>query len=117
MGSLVPGGWPEVRFRNHALALQGRGIICEALGIGPPCPEEMVGSLAVVPLPDGSLDEAITPLYGSSLQDALLGQHKIEVPIIPWPASPKRVVRLSAQLYNRPEDYEELARALRELLC
>ena len=116
MGSLVPGGWPEVRSRNRTLALQGRSIVCEALGMDPPCPEELVGSLAVVPLPDGAPDETITPLYDSPLKDALLGRYGIEVPVIPWPACPQRVVRISAQLYNRLEHYELLARALHELL-
>ena len=82
----------------------------------PPCPEELVGSLAVVPLPDGAPDETITPLYDSPLKDALLGRYGIEVPVIPWPACPQRVVRISAQLYNRLEHYELLARALHELL-
>ena len=33
-----------------------------------------------------------------------------------WPAPPRRLVRISAQLYNTPADYERLAEALRMLL-
>ena len=40
----------------------------------------------------------------------------IEVPIMPWPHQPKRVLRVSAQLYNSIDDYEKLADALGELL-
>jgi selenocysteine lyase/cysteine desulfurase len=29
-----------------------------------------------------------------------------------WPAPPRRLVRVSVQLYNRPEEYEALAQAL-----
>jgi isopenicillin-N epimerase len=38
------------------------------------------------------------------------------VPIIPWPAPPKRVLRISAQLYNSLPQYEKLGRALASLL-
>ena len=39
----------------------------------------------------------------------------IEVPLPPWPAPPKRLLRISAALYNRREEYEQLASALGEL--
>jgi len=38
------------------------------------------------------------------------------VPIFPWPAAPKRLLRISAQAYNGIEDYEKLGTALREIL-
>ena len=41
----------------------------------------------------------------------------IEVPIIPWPAPPKRLLRISAQLYNSLPQYELLAHALSRLLA
>jgi isopenicillin-N epimerase len=50
------------------------------------------------------------------LQDALRVKHQIEVPIIPWPGPPARMLRLSAQLYNSLPQYELLARALVEEL-
>jgi len=115
MGSLLPGGWPEVMARNRALALEARAILARALGVPPPTPDSMVGSLAAVPLPDGSAEPA-SPLQISELQDRLLERFGIEVPIVPWPAPPKRLVRVSAQLYNSVAQYERLAAALRELL-
>jgi hypothetical protein len=33
-----------------------------------------------------------------------------------WPAPPRRLLRISAQAYNEPGEYEALAGALRELL-
>ncbi len=115
MAALVPGGWPEVMRRNHELALRGRDILASALGIAPPAPDSMLGSMAALPLPDGRADEAPS-LYGDPLQDRLLDEFRIEVPIVPWPAPPKRLIRISAQLYNEERDYEYLASALKKLL-
>ena len=44
MGALLPGGWPELMAANHALALAARDLLCEALGIAPPAPDDMIGS-------------------------------------------------------------------------
>ena len=111
LAAMVPGGLPAVMARNRALALEARGILCAALGVPPPCPESMIGSLAAVPLPDGK-PAPPSPLYGDPLQDVLFERHAIEVPVVPWPAPPKRLIRVSAQLYNTREQYEYLARAL-----
>jgi len=46
----------------------------------------------------------------------LLANYRIEVPIIPWPAPPKRLLRISAQLYNSLPQYRLLADALDEEL-
>jgi isopenicillin-N epimerase len=42
--------------------------------------------------------------------------HGIEVPVYPWPAPPKRLLRISAQLYNSLPQYEFLAKVLAEEL-
>ena len=109
------GGWPEVMRRNRELALLARDVLCDALQIDKPAPDEMLGAMAAVPLPDGRLATAPS-LYGDPLQDALLYEHGIEVPVVPWPQPPKRILRVSAQLYNEVADYEKLAAALRALL-
>ncbi|MDP6355064.1 MAG: aminotransferase class V-fold PLP-dependent enzyme [Planctomycetota bacterium] len=116
MGGLLPGGWPELMNRNHELALFGQAEISNALGISPPCPPEMVGSLAPVKLPDGKVEEPVSLLYGSRLQDKLLEPYKIEVPIISWPSQPNRLTRLSAQIYNSREQFVHFAQALKQLL-
>lgn len=116
LGSLLPGGWPAIMEANRSLALEGRGILCRALEIEPPCPESMIGSMATLPLPDGEPGSPRPPLFLDPLQDALLDHFRIEIPIVPWPVHPRRWVRHSAQLYNRPDQYELLARALIELL-
>jgi isopenicillin-N epimerase len=116
IGSLVPGAWPEIMQRNHRLALRGRDILARSLGIAPPVPDDMLGSMAALPLPDGTATTA-PALYGDPLQDALLEEDHIEVPVVPWPHPPKRLIRISAQVYNDEGEYERLAAVLARKLA
>lgn len=117
VASLRVGGWPEIMRRNHALAVAARKVICDALEIELPCPDGLIGSMAAIPLPDGRRTPLPKPpLFLDGLQDRLLRGHAIEVPIIPWPAFPKRLLRISAQLYNRLPEYERLSEALAKAL-
>ena len=113
--TLLEGGWPEVMRRNRQLCLDARDLLSESLGIDCPAPDDMLGSMAALPLPDGSASEAPS-LYGDTLQDILLDQFGIEVPIVPWPEPPKRLIRVSAQLYNTLDEYRYLAASLGESL-
>jgi isopenicillin-N epimerase len=117
IGSLRPGGWPEIMARNRALALAARKILCSALSVAEPCPAEFIGSLVAIPLPDAPPDAGPQlPFNEDPLQDALRLKHRIEVPVISWPAPPKRWLRVSAQLYNAWPQYERLAKALMQEL-
>jgi isopenicillin-N epimerase len=114
VGSLLPGGWPEIMARNRELALAARNVLCRALQIEAPSPDECIGSLAAVPLADTPASEKpVPPLYLDPFQNRLLEKHGIEVPILYWPAYPKRLIRISAQLYNSLPQYERLAEVLR----
>ena len=114
------GGWPAVMAANHALALLGRDRIAEALGVEPPAPNAMLGSMAALPLPS-ALDEA----DGVALAGALETEDGIQVPIGPWPVpaagrddeAPRILIRISAQRYNEAADYDRLARALARRLA
>ncbi|MBH8565721.1 aminotransferase class V-fold PLP-dependent enzyme [Nostoc sp. CENA67] len=110
LGSLLPGGWTELRQRNHQLVLEARNLLCEALEVSPPCPEEMIGSMAVVPMPTTLENRDFM-----SLHDELFDQFNIQVQVVPWTESPWLLMRISAQIYNTREQYEYLAKALREL--
>lgn len=116
LAGLVPGGWPALMARNRALALEARRLLCAAVGTEPPCPEEMIGSIASVILPDNRTVET-----GWRVRDPIQGRlfeaWGIEVPIMRWPAPPKRMVRVSAQLYNHLPQYVRLAEALRKELA
>lgn len=116
MGEALPGGWPALRAHNHALALAGRRLLCEALAVPAPAPDAMIGSLAALPLPDRPSPAPTSGLYTDPLQEALRLEASIEVPVTPWPAPPQRLIRVSAQLYNTIADYERLAVALPALL-
>ena len=117
MATLRPGGWREIMGRNRALALAARQILCQALGVPLPCPEECIGALASIPIPDAvDAPPLSSPLYTDPLQEMLSREHRIEVPIIPWPAPPKRLLRLSAQLYNALPQYQRLADILAAIL-
>lgn len=117
IGSLQPGGWPEIMARNRALALAVRKILAIALSVEEPCPEACIGSLPAVALPDAPPDEWPKPPFNESpLQDILRERHHFEVPIVSWPGPPKRWVRVSAQIYNSLPQYESLAAVLRREL-
>ncbi|MGI9241202.1 MAG: aminotransferase class V-fold PLP-dependent enzyme [Verrucomicrobiales bacterium] len=117
MGGLLPGGWDALRAANRELALEAREVLCGALGIEPPCPDEMIGSLVTLPIPDSAADASppAIPLYVDPLQDVLLEKYQVELPIFPWPKFPQRVLRVSAQAYNSSPQYVRLALALKEL--
>jgi isopenicillin-N epimerase len=114
LGSLLPGGWAELMQRNHALAVRGGKLLCEALQVSEPAPEQMLGSLASVPLPDATGDRPPTRgvVLWHPLQRTLLEKHRIEVPVMPFPAWPSQLVRISAQAYNSEDQFARLGAAL-----
>ncbi|HEV8488799.1 MAG TPA: aminotransferase class V-fold PLP-dependent enzyme [Candidatus Limnocylindrales bacterium] len=109
------GGWPAIQAANHELAVTARRRLCEALAVEPPAPEAMLGSMAALVLPVTPSDEAAL-----ALTKALAEDDRIEVPVGAWPVLAGRIsggpqatlVRISAQLYNEPSDYDRLADAL-----
>ncbi len=113
LDGLVDGGFEALMRRNHQLAVLGREILSDRLGLEPCCPDEMLGAMAALRLPDGD-DGARYHVH--PWQSRLSEQFGIEVPVFQWPAPPRRVVRISAQAYNSPGDYEQLAEALARLL-
>ncbi|MFQ3628227.1 MAG: aminotransferase class V-fold PLP-dependent enzyme, partial [Cyanobacteriota bacterium] len=108
LAALLPGGWADVMAQNRALALWARQMLSRRLGLALPCPDEMIGSMATLPLPAGDAD---------TLYQALAEEFSIEIPIIPWRGCSNRLIRLSAQLYNTPADYDRLADVLALLLA
>ncbi|NOY91019.1 MAG: aminotransferase class V-fold PLP-dependent enzyme [Deltaproteobacteria bacterium] len=116
LAAMAPGGWPELHEANRALALEARDMLCDALEVEAPAPDGMLGSLAAVPLPEAP--EARAGHFElSPLATALYERHRIDVPIVPWPGAGHRLVRVSAHVYNRREEYQALAKALLEELA
>ena len=111
MAKLVEGGWETIMEHNHDLAIQGRNILCERLGIQPPCPDEMIACISTIQLPG----ELVTPELmhePDPLHQILSETYNIQVPVWSWPSPAGRYLRISAQLYNSIEQYELLADAL-----
>jgi isopenicillin-N epimerase len=126
IASVLDGGWPAVMARNHELTLRARAALADVLGLdrGVPAPETMLGSMVALPLPvTGPLGSGTaggsSPLDTDPLQQRLLDDHRIEVPIFPWPVPaarssrpPRRLIRVSSALHNGPDDVDRLVAAL-----
>lgn len=117
LGGLLPGGLPALQAANRSLARQARDRLCAALGVPPPAPDDMLGALASVPLPDGRAEPPAAFPFLDPLQERLFAEHRIEVPVFAWPARPRRLLRVSAQAYNHPSQYAALAEVLPRLLA
>ena len=130
VGGLVEGGWPAVMARSHALAIRARNAVAPTLDLAPgqAPPDDMIGSMVALPLPtSGALAAAgagSSPLDTDALQWRLLKEHRIEVPITPWPVpaaesstAARRLIRVSAALHNDDGDMDRLVEALDEIIA
>lgn len=109
MASLNPEGWDGIRRSNRELCLAGRDILIERLGSSRPASDDMIGSIASVPLPASTQpgDNIFDPLM-----EALRFKWNIEAMVFAWPAPPRRLLRISAQQYNRIDEFHRLAEAV-----
>jgi len=114
LGDLVPGGFEALVAANHDKALRARDVLCGALCIPRPAPDELLGSMASVPLPVRRATDGPAEVW--QLRNDLLARHRVEVPLFPWPRAPHRLLRVSLQAYNEVAQVERLAVALVEEL-
>ena len=49
--ALHPSGWPAIMGANHDLAVSARDLLAAKLGLDPPAPAGMIGSMAALALP------------------------------------------------------------------
>lgn len=128
--ALLPNGLSQAMDINRQVALAGRQRLLDVLGTPALAPEFMIGSMAAVELPADFPPQVMEPPAdappGSTwpmdpLHDVLIDAHAIEVPVYAWPHTPisgsqrRRLLRISAQLYNEPAQYDRLAVVLGEL--
>src|SRR5581483_9621122 len=103
-------GEEKVRQHNHSLLRQGLALLGDAFGVEPYAPDNMIGSMGLIRAPEGfpfpeTEDDRL------KFQKTLRGKHKIM-------ANPsffqngQMWLRISAQIYNNPEDYKKLADAI-----
>ena len=114
LADVVEGGWPSIMEHNHELALQGRDILCEALGLEKPCPDEMIACIATLILPSETKSGGIPLHEPDPLHVILSEKYGIQIPVWSWPSPQGRFIRISAQLYNSEEEYNYLAWALQQ---
>ncbi len=89
--------------RNQARA--AASILANAWGVTPGAPSEMFVGMVTLPLP---VNEPAGTESVARWRQKLLHKHNIEVPI--HAIEGRLWVRISAQVYNEPSDYEALAR-------
>ena len=112
MGSLLPGGWPQVMASNRALALRARTLLLQSLDLDDPCPASMIGSMASIPLPPAGSGSPAAHRDCTGLH-AWFRERGVETWLYPHPVP---VLRISAQLYNDMDQFRQLARLLAECL-
>jgi isopenicillin-N epimerase len=114
MGALLPGGWAEIRERNHGLVVEARRRLVELLEVPAPCPESMLGSLATLPLPTRFGGRPRTGKVDGE-QARLFDEFGIEVPLIRMGKPETRWFRVAAHVYNSAAEFEYLGQMLRTM--
>lgn len=103
MGSLFPGGWPELMRRNREACLSVRQRLLDLLGTPTPCPPDVLPAMASV----------IVPFDAKGLHDRLFHEHRIEIPVMR--VGELTLVRVSLQQHVRERDVEALLQAFRSM--
>jgi isopenicillin-N epimerase len=104
-------GVDRVRAHNADLAAYGQRVIGAALGLlSPgdlPSPGAPGTAMRILPLPDGLVvDNAAALRLRARIADEL----RVEIPVTMWRG--RAFLRVSAQVYNHPDDYDRLAAGL-----
>ena len=109
LSALHPQGLWAVVNDNKRLVRNGYKLLLDALGAKPLAPDDMIGTMASVILPPGNalqLYHHLRRKYGFITQTAELSPQ----------FGKGRVLRISAQAYNQPEQYVRLTDAVMESL-
>jgi isopenicillin-N epimerase len=102
-------GVDAVRRHNVALAEHGQALLAEALGAAVPARTGL--PMTVVPLPPGAAADAA---QAAALRRRISDELTTEVGLNSWRG--RGYLRLSAQVYNREEDFQRLVEGLPKLL-
>jgi len=107
-------GVEAVRRHNAALAAYGQRLVGASLGLAPsdlPEPGAAEAAMRILPLPSGV---ATTQPEAHALRQQIADKLATEVAVNAWGG--RGWLRLSAQIYNRPDEYDRLAEHLPALL-
>ena len=111
--SLVPGGWDAIMKRNHEICIRARDLFCTELGLSPSCPAEMNASMTTLELKGLEIMEPPDYRHCDAVQNRILEEFNLELPLWYWSQPPRRTTRLSVQLYNSFEQYKYAAGILK----
>ena len=112
LGSVLPGGWPQLMAVNRALTLEARTLLLKATASDAPCPEGMIGSMASIPLSPAQPGSPADRLDAVGLHD-WFRRRGVETWLYDRPVP---LLRISAQLYNHLDQFALLASLLEEAL-
>lgn len=115
MPTLMENDWIAIKRHNHDLAWKASSKIANSLNKELPAPENMIGSIVNIPMPN-SEEFAMYSKDKKSLKEILFEKYSIEVPIFLFPSAPNQWLRISAQLYNSMEQYDYLIDCLKKEL-
>lgn len=103
-------GADRVRRHNEQLAAYGAALLAERAGLAP-LPHSAGVAMRALRLPPGVAE---TLPAAQELMAALWRRHAVRTVARPWPGG--GVMRVSAQVYNRAQEYEVLASGVAEVL-
>ena len=99
-------GESAVREHNHQMIRDAVAVLAELWGFRPTAPDNMIGAMALVPAPR-SMPYPVTDEGRTRLEGHLKEKHSVIVN--PALACDGRIwLRITAQIYNRIEDYQKL---------
>ncbi|ADD41887.1 aminotransferase class V-fold PLP-dependent enzyme [Stackebrandtia nassauensis] len=104
-------GMERVRRHNSQLAHYGQTVLAQALGTTVPDDEPSPMAMRLVPLPDGV---GTTDAASDAIEEAVRDELRTELTVNTFGG--QGVMRVAAQIYNTPADYETLAERLPGLL-
>jgi isopenicillin-N epimerase len=111
LGFMEELGWERLRRHNRELAAYGALVVREAVGTPSATEAAVFEAMTLVALPEGTAD---TVDAGKTLSARLADELGAEVAVTAWRGG--GYIRLSAQAYNAPAEYEDLASGLSKLL-
>jgi isopenicillin-N epimerase len=100
-------GWHRLQSHNYRLAEYGRQVLAKSLDTLTDSPTEPQTAMSLVALPQNLVRNAV---QAYQLQELIAEELLTEVSVMAWQG--RGWIRLSAQVYNAPEEYDRLAEQL-----
>jgi isopenicillin-N epimerase len=105
-------GADKMRSYGHNLAIEARKMLTKSWGSNILAPEDMIGMLATIELPGNPKED---DKHVVNLHDRLRDEFHIEIPVIGM--NSHTYVRISCQVYNSMEEYEQLGLAIKKIFA